>query len=124
MAAVLLFNLPPEKQSFLQVMSVRLNFKCRIVDPSYQFSPISDLLSGTDHIPAHGKPFRDEMLVMDGFSHQDLNFLLNEMIRAGNTIPLKAVTTPTNMSWTPVMLHMQLVMENRNMSGRFPEANV
>ena len=105
-------------------MSVRLNFKCRMINPADQFSPICELLSGTECTPSHGKPFHDEMLIMDGFSHQDLNFLLNEMIRSGNTILLKAVTTPTNMSWTPALLHTQLVVENRNMSGRFPEATV
>ena len=58
------------------------------------------------------------MLVMDGFDYDNLNFLLNEMIRTGNVIPLKAVTTPTNIRWTVAMLHRQLETENREMKSR------
>ena len=118
MAAVLMINLAPEKRNLLQVLSIRLNFACREVLPSEQYCVISDLLSGPARIPSAGKPFRDEMLVMDGFDHESLNFLLNEMIRTGNAIPLKAVTTLTNIRWTVAMLHRQLETENREMKSR------
>lgn len=119
MAAVLMLNLAPEKRNLLLVLSIRLNFVCRDVLPGEQQCRISDLLSGTaPQTHSAGKPFRDEMLVMDGFDHDNLNFLLNEMIRTGNVIPLKAVTTPTNIRWTAAMLHHQLESENREMRIR------
>ncbi len=124
MASVLMVNLSPEKASFLQVMSVRLNFRCRNVLPQEQSCRISDLLSGSVSGNAFTKPFRDEMLIMDGISHPDLNFLLNEMRRCSQTIALKAVTTPTNVQWTVAALHMQLVAENREMHSGRPGAEL
>ena len=123
MASVLMINLPPEKQDLLRILSFRLNFACRDILPREQFCRICDLLKGTAPSQPSGKPFLDEMLVMDGFSNQDLNFLLNEMIRTEKTIPLKAVTTPTNLLWTVSMLHTQLVAENRELSRRSREAS-
>ncbi len=118
MASVLMMNLPPEKTNLLYVLSVRLNFSCRDVRPDEQYCCISDLLNNTVQKKTGLRFFHDEMLVMDGFSHQDLNFLLNELIRTGNTIRLKAVTTPTNRRWTVSMLHAQLVAESDGMAGR------
>ena len=122
MASVLMFNVQPEKKNLLQVLSIRLNFACREVSPADQGCRISGLLSGTPGPRTAEKPFRDEMLVMDGFTHGDLNFLLNELIRTGMGIQLKAVTTPTNLQWTASALHAQLLAENREMHRRGGEA--
>ncbi len=124
MASVLMVNLAPEKKTFLKVLSLRLDFACLEVHPADQFSLISDLLSGKQQKQQHGKTFRDEMLIMDGFSREDLNFLLNEMIRTGHTIQLKAVTTPTNIQWSPALLHIHLLAENEQMKKFCPEASV
>lgn len=123
MASVLMVNLSPEKRNLMSILSIRMNFACREIRPQDQFSRISDILSGNTANLNAGKPFRDEMLVMDGFNHEELNFLLNEMIRTGNSVPLKAVTTPTNIRWTVAALHSQLMIENREMTGRIPEAH-
>ncbi len=124
MASVLMLNLPPEKRNLLQVLSIRMDYVCRDISPQEQLSRISDLLSGTPKAMGSGKPFRDEMLIMDGFSHQDLNFLLNEMIRTGHTVSLKAVTTPTNLAWTVIQLHAQLLAESNRLGRRSPEVPV
>ena len=119
MAVVLMFNIhDPEKVSLLQVLSIRLNYTCRVIDQAEQCCRISDLLNGSAHASHSRRLFHDEMLVLEGFSHTDLNFLLNELIRTGNTIRLKAVTTPTNRRWTVSMLHAQLVAESDGMAGR------
>ena len=118
MAAVLMFNISDAgKVNLLQVLSIRLNFACITVPPDRQSCRIRDLLDGKKAAGSGGRGFRDEMLVMDGFSHPDLNFLLNELIRTGNTIRLKAVATPTNLGWTAAALHAQLLAEERQMSG-------
>ena len=121
MASVLTVNLAPEKQHLIRVLSIRLNFSCRDIRPDEQSAVISDLLNGTASSKSFGKPFRDEMIILDGFSHPDLNFILNELNRTGNTVPLKAVTTPTNIRWTVNMLHTQLVAENAEMARRSRE---
>ena len=118
MTSVLTFNISdPEKINLLQVLSVRLNFRCIPVAPEFQGCAIRDLLENRGSRSA-GKRFTDEMLVMDGFSHPDLNFLLNELIRTGHPIALKAVVTPTNAAWTASALHAQLLAEHREMHAR------
>ena len=113
---VLAFNITDEKKiSQLNILSIRLNFSLLAVPPRQQGCLIRDLLSGTPASPAPGKPFGDEMLVLADFDHADLNFLLNELIRTGQRVALKAVATPTNIRWTALQLHDQLVAEARAM---------
>ena len=121
MASVLMVNLGTEKKNLLRVLSIRLNFSCHEVFPGQQSCMIYDLLAGTAGDAAVRNPFRDEMLIMDGFTHENLNFLLNELIRTGNTIMLKAVTTPVNVRWSISMLHANLIAENREMHARSAE---
>lgn len=124
MPSVLMVNLPEKKRNQLHVLSIRMNFACREILPQEVGCRISDLLKGKADSCAGAGRFRDEMLIMDGFSGQDLNFLLNEMIRTHNTVTLKAVTTPTNITWTVAMLHAQLTAENREMNSRRTEARL
>ena len=124
MPSVLMVNLPEKKRNQLHVLSIRMNFACRDILPQEVGCRISDLLKGKAASCAGAGRFRDEMLIMDGFSGQDLNFLLNEMIRTHNTVTLKAVTTPTNITWTVAMLHAQLTAENREMNSRRTEARL
>ncbi len=119
MSAVLMFNISPRKADEIRILSIRLNFSCREIAPSEQHLRVCDLLGGScgTSVPAV-KPFSDEMLIMDGFSHPDLNFFLNELIRTGNQISLKAVVTPTNRDWSASFLCSQLIAENREMRSR------
>ena len=114
---VLAFNITDEKKiSQLNILSIRLNFLLTAVPRERQGCLIRDLLSGAPASPAPVKPFEDEMLVLADFDHEDLNFLLNELIRTGRRVALKAVATPTNVQWTAVQLHHQLVAEARMMN--------
>ncbi len=113
-----MFNIRDRKAEEIRILSVRMNFACRDIPQAFQSSLISSLLEGRMEQNTAGKPFSDEMLVMDGFTHPDLNFLLNELIRTENRIALKAVVTPVNRNWTAAMLHAQLVAENREMQSR------
>lgn len=121
MPTVLMLNLTAQKINQIQILSVRMNFACRIIRPEEQSCLISDLLSGSTAKTTTGKIFSDEMLIMDGFSHKDLNELLNEMIRKNNTVSLKAVTTATNTGWTVSFLHDRLAEENWMMHNCHPE---
>jgi len=109
---VLAFNIADEKKiNQLNILSVRLNFSLSMVPRQQQGCLLRNLLAGTPGSPAPGKPFSDEMLVLAEFDHADLNFLLNELIRTGQQVRLKAVATPTNLQWTAVQLHRQLLAE-------------
>ena len=114
-----MFNIAdPDKLNLLQVLSVRLNFALYAVSPERQGCRIRDLLSRRGDSAPSSKPFRDEMLVLDGLSHPDLNFLLNELIRTGHPVRLKALVTPTNQEWTALALHGQLLAEDSMHHGK------
>ena len=117
MPRVLSFNIAdPEKRNELNILSLRLNFSLVPVPPEKQGCLISDLLAGKDSAPGAFTPFTEEMLVLADFEKEDLNFLLNELIRTGQPIALKAVVTPSNAGWTASALHAQLLAEHRQMN--------
>ena len=116
MAKVLSFNIKdPEKNNQLNILSIRLNFPLVSVPREQQGCLIRDLLVGKPGVPAPGRAFDEEMLVLADFDHADLNFLLNELIRTGQRVRLKAVATPTNIGWTSVELYHQLKSEEQSM---------
>ena len=116
MPKVLAFNIEqPEKLQELSVLALRLNFKLVPVPRRQQGCLIRDLLDGRDTPPDKVAPFEEEMLVLYGFEHGDLNFLLNELIRTNQRVALKAVATATNVEWTASRLYLQLKKENRAM---------
>lgn len=120
MAKLLLFNITdPAKRSQLQILSLRLNFSLIDVPAERQHCRIRDLLSGlTSQSSDTAVPFKDEMLVMNGFDSADLNFFLNELRRTGHSVSLKAVVTDTNQFWSAHQLHDTLVAESLSMSQR------
>jgi len=120
---VLSFNIAdPEKRNELNILSLRLNFSLVPVPPEKQGCLISDLLAGKDSAPGAFTPFTEEMLVLADFEKEDLNFLLNELIRTGQRVALKAVATPTNRGWTACRLAGQLKAENLAMARKSSQA--
>ena len=60
--------------------------------------------------------FTDEVLVMHGFTPGSMNAFLQAWRQAGQTpIRLKAALTPTNLTWTVIQLHKELVKEDNAM---------
>ena len=119
MARVLAFNVTdPAKKRELQILALRMNFPVITVEREKQGNRIRDLLAGDAPRTPVPRPFSEEMLVMDGFEHPDLNFLLNELIRTGHPFALKAVVTPTNLEWTASELYLRLKAENLSMQNR------
>jgi hypothetical protein len=51
------------------------------------------------------------MLVMSGFSSQDMHALLDGMRNNGCPVRLKCVVTESNKSWTAARLHKELAAE-------------
>lgn len=56
-------------------------------------------------------PFQDEMLLFSFLTDNQLNSVLEGLRKERINIPLKAMLTPNNMSWTPVFLREQLLEE-------------
>ena len=58
-----------------------------------------------------------ELLLLHGFTEEALDRFLKEYRAAGiKPIPLKAVTTPHNLGWTPFTLARHLEAERRSLS--------
>lgn len=61
--------------------------------------------------------FRDEMLVMCPENGRMLDQALMRMRKEKVQVPLKAVLTETNQSWTSVALHDEILREHEKMTG-------
>ena len=68
----------------------------RDVLPEQQNTKISDRLFGAKPVGQTLIPFTDEMMVMSGFSSQDMHTLLDAMRNNGCPVRLKCIVTETN----------------------------
>ena len=119
MATLLLFNIQDrEKRTAVRLMSLRLGFAVRDILPEEQNLKISELLSGGKPSELNRSPFSDEMMIMSGFSSQDMHALVDGMRENGCPVRLKCVVTETNQSWTAVRLHKALAAEDQAMRKR------
>jgi len=119
MATLLLFNINDEaKRTAIRLLSIRLGYSVRDVLPEQQNLKISELLSGANSAGTGPAPFTDEMMVMSGFSSQDMHTLLDGMRNNGCPVRLKCIVTETNKSWTATRLHRELAAEDRAMRMR------
>ena len=83
-----------------------------------QNTKISELLSGAKPAGQNPISFTDEMMVMSGFSSQDMHTLLDGMRNNGCPVRLKCIVTETNKSWTATRLHKELIAEDQAMRKR------
>ena len=119
-SAVLTFNISGTRLGQLRFICMRLGIPLRAVPARCWESPLGELwqaaqLPEADDTPA---PFTDEMLVMCGFSGQQLNALLAAMKQNRlSPVALKAMLTPTNRDWNALQLHEELRKEHAAMHG-------
>ena len=119
MAVLLLFKIhDEEKRTAIRLMSLRLGYSVLDVLPEQQSMKISELLSGAKPVGQNLIPFTDEMMVMSGFSSQDMHALLDGMRNNGCPVRLKCIVTETNKSWTATRLHKELIAEDQAMRKR------
>ena len=64
-----------------------------------------------------GTFFEEEMLVMCPENERMLDQALMRMRKEKVQVPLKAVLTETNQSWTSVALHDEILIEHEKMTG-------
>lgn len=119
MAVLLLFNIhDEEKRTAIRLLSLRLGYSVLDVLPEQQSMKISELLSGAKPVGQNLIPFTDEMMVMSGFSSQDMHVFLDGMRNNGCPVRLKCIVTETNKSWTATRLHKELIAEDQAMRKR------
>ena len=119
MATLLLFNIhDEEKRTAIRLLSLRLGYSVQDVLPEQQNTKISELLSGAKPAGQNPISFTDEMMVMSGFSSQDMHTLLDGMRNNGCPVRLKCIVTETNKSWTATRLHKELIAEDQAMRKR------
>ena len=124
-AAVLAFNLDPLAFNRLKASCGALGLGATDV-PKASFSRPVGALAGlpvpdvADDPAADGatddSPFDDPMLVMCGLDEARFDALLRALREPGlPRVPLKAVLTPYNASWSAVRLHGELAREHEAM---------
>lgn len=118
-ATLLLFNIhDEEKRTAIRLLSLRLGYSVQDVLPEQQNTKISELLSGAKPAGQNPISFTDEMMVMSGFSSQDMHTLLDGMRNNGCPVRLKCIVTETNKYWTAVRLYKELAAEDQAMRKR------
>lgn len=116
---LLLYNITDKKiRSTLQLLSVKMKFRLRVVAPSQYKMPLGLLAFGSpadqeEYLVDEPAAFDDSMLFFAGFSSGRLNQVLAQM--AKNKTPkvnLKAAMTEHNAVWDSIQLHKELSEEH------------
>lgn len=125
-AAALLYNLEhSEKGKKVKFLLIRMGIRIKNIQPQqYQIplgilSGVSKLPEDADAFPSYtGEGFEEEMLVMKNFTNAQLDEFLYRMRREGiPRIDLKAVLTPSNLSWDSLTLYEELKKEHAAMQN-------
>lgn len=114
---LLMYNLENDKGTRIRLLCMKLHIRFRGVDPSEYGQPVGALAGFCPAGPDEPGPgFDDEMLVMVSFDGGLLNRFLQQ-IRAAHIPPvaLKAMLTPTNMTWSSHRLHHEIRSEHEAM---------
>jgi len=119
MTRILLYNIPAEKAGLIRIAAYRLGLSCVSVPPEDFGRALGDLLGLPGYAAdSEAEPFADEMLVMEELS----SGLLDELRRLGATVPLKAVVTEHNVSWSASRLCREVRAEHEAMQRLRPKA--
>jgi len=120
---VLAFNFTPQRLQALKLICMMLRVQLRSVERS-EFNQPLGLLAGLGGLQAaagsyDGDAAQEEMLLLCGFSRQDLDRLL-AAIRKGalKQVRLKAMLTPTNCAWNALQLFDEISAEHEAMHSR------
>lgn len=123
-AAALLYNMEhSEKGKKVKFILIRMGIRIKNIQPEQYQIPLG-ILSGVQKLsdapseftPYTGEGFAEEMLVMKNFSNAQLDEFLFRMRKDGiPRIALKAVLTPSNLSWDSLTLYEELKKEHAAM---------
>ena len=94
-----------------------LGFAVRSIRPAQLSCRVGDLIAGDAPGAYEGEAPQEKLLVLDGFSRPDLDRLLAGLRAADIWVPLKAVVTPSNRTWTVAALMGELARERASLEG-------
>lgn len=120
---ILAYNFTPERLQALKLICMMLRTQLRAVAREELLQPVGYLAGLSEVAPASeaysGDKGQEEMLLMCGFSRQDLDRLL-AAIKKGKLrqVALKAMLTPTNCTWNGLQLLQELSQEHAYMHGK------
>lgn len=112
-AMLLCYNLSPAKAPKLKAACIKAGIRIREIAPEQFTLPLGHILGHdefADAAPTQEPVFHDELVVFYRFTNQQLDRLLADIRKAGG-IRLKAVVTPTNLSWNACALVRELIAE-------------
>lgn len=111
-SAVLLYNIPSEKEKAIRAVCEKLSAQAVTVPKSRHGCTIGEALRGEGVDRPAKRPFDEEMLVLQ-LPGILLDFFLQGLQREGAEVALKAAVTPTNVSWTADALVRELHRERQ-----------
>lgn len=113
MATMLIYNMSGDRRAKMNMICMRHKIRIRPVAPEEFGLPLGALCGKTPAgDSAEVAPFEDEMIVMADFSVPLANAFLQSWRQMKQApIRLKAVLTPTNVSWNAAQLHAELTAE-------------
>lgn len=119
MSEILIYNLSPQTQAKLKMLCRKMNIGARSVEKSEYGYPLSYLLGLSDEAAVEAEDFDEPMLYIAGLRGGMLNLFLDQLRRNKLIIPLKAIQTETNLSFTSSGLYRELCAEREAfMKGR------
>lgn len=111
---VLAYNCGPYKEK-IKIIADSLGVNLREVNPLEFCAPLQELAENRSVKPCFGVSFAETMLVFANFSEDKLDEFLAYLSSKGIKIPLKAVLTVTNMTWSSLYLRDHLLDEHEKM---------
>ena len=109
----------------IKVKQAVATMKLRVeVVPVEKFNyTISNLVSGTDmEVEAfEGNPPSGSLLLMCGLNDSEIDQVLTRLRTQKVTTTYKAVLTPTNLTWNPMMLFEEMEKEKKEIEARRKE---
>lgn len=120
---ILAYNFTPERLQALKLICMMLRTQLRAVKREELLQPVGYLAGLSEVAPVSeaysGDEGQEEMLLMCGFSRQDLDRLL-AAVKKGKLrqVALKAMLTPTNCTWNGLQLLQELSQEHAYMHGK------
>lgn len=112
MGEILIYNLDPQAEAKLKMLCRKMNIGSRSVEKSEYGYPLGVLLGLSDKAgQTDAEDFDEPMLYIAGLRGGMLNLFLDQLRRSKLIIPLKAIQTDTNISFTSSGLYRELCAE-------------
>ena len=112
MPEVFMYNIENKKAAGIKLLCSTLGFGYREVDPADFGRPIAVLLGLSDSADCQpDAAFEDEMLYFSDIDSGMLDILLFQLRKRKLTVPLKAMRTDTNITFTSFELYRELSAE-------------